>query len=279
VLPSDNAVLQLLAEHLHGRYQVDREIARGGMANVYLARAPEREDAVAIKVMNPRVAAALGPERFRREIAVARRMEHPLIVPLWDWGEAGDLLYYVMPYVEGETLYERLRRERRLSIAESLRIARDVATALAYAHDHGVMHRDIKPENILLTRQGALVADFGLARAIGGEYTRLTRTGVVVGTVHYMSPEQLREDPDVDQRADVYSLGCILFEMLTGEPPYSATSLKELVTRCLRWPIPSARQLREEVPEAIDLAITRALAKSAQQRFAGMRELIAALGG
>lgn len=270
--------LEALAETLGGRYSIERELARGGMATVYLARDAGDRRPVAIKVMHPALAAELGHERFLREIAIAASMAHPLIVPLVESGVADGALYYIMPYVEGETLHDRLQREKQLPLGDALRIARDVAAALGYAHARGVLHRDVKPENILLAGERALVADFGLARAIGAaDYTKLTRTGVIVGTIYYMSPEQVREDPNLDQRADVYSLGCILYEMLTGGPPYVGVSLTEVVTRILRAPIPSVRRLRGDVPPSVDEAIARALAKSAADRFASTQEFAAAL--
>jgi len=267
-----------LAAALAGRYVIERELGRGGMASVYQARAPGRAEPVAIKVMNPNVADALDSKRFIREMGVAASLDHPLIVPLIDSGRAGDVLFYVMPCVSGESLYERLQRERRLPVPEALGIARDVATALGYAHERGVLHRDVKPENILLARGRALIADFGLARAIGAaDYTKLTATGVIVGTVYYMSPEQLREEPDLDQRTDIYSLGCILYEMLSGEPPFSGRTLTDVANRILRGPIPAVRRLRPEVPVAVDEAIGRALAKARADRFTAMSEMLAAL--
>jgi len=267
-----------LAAALAGRYVIERELGRGGMASVYQARAPGRAEPVAIKLMNPNVADALDSKRFIREMGVAASLDHPLIVPLIDSGRAGDVLFYVMPCVSGESLYERLQRERRLPVPEALGIARDVATALGYAHERGVLHRDVKPENILLARGRALIADFGLARAIGAaDYTKLTATGVIVGTVYYMSPEQLREEPDLDQRTDIYSLGCILYEMLSGEPPFSGRTLTDVANRILRGPIPAVRRLRPEVPVAVDEAIGRALAKARADRFTAMSEMLAAL--
>ncbi len=275
---SATAARERLAEALSDRYALEREIARGGMATVYLARDLQQQQPVAIKVMHPRLATALGAERFLREIAVARSMAHPFIVPLTDSGNAGGVLYYIMPYVAGESLHERLDREKRLVLDDALQIVRDVADALGYAHARGVLHRDVKPENILLAGGHALVADFGLARAIGAaDYQKLTETGVIVGTIYYMSPEQLREDRDLDQRADIYSLGCILYEMLTGGPPYTGPSLKEVAFRILRAPIPSVQRLRPEMPPAVDQAISRALARSAAERFASMQEFAAAL--
>ena len=271
-------VREALTESLGGRYAIERELARGGMATVYLARDAGDSRRVAIKVMHPALAAELGQERFLREIEIAASMAHPLIVPLTESGTAAGALYYVMPYVEGETLHDRLQREKRLPLEDALTIAHDVASALGYAHGRGVLHRDVKPENILLAGGRALVADFGLARAIGAaDYTKLTKTGIIVGTVFYMSPEQVREDRDLDQRADVYSLGCILYEMLTGGPPYVGLSLTEVIMRILRAPIPSVQPLRGDVPASVDAAIARALAKSAAERFATMEEFAAAL--
>ena len=267
-----------LAEALAGRYAIERELGRGGMASVYQARAPGRAEPVAIKVMNPNVADALDSKRFIREMVIAASLDHPLIVPLIDSGRAGGVLYYVMPCVSGESLYERLQRERRLPVPEALAIARDVATALGYAHERGVLHRDVKPENILLARGRALIADFGLARAIGAaDYTKLTATGVIVGTVYYMSPEQLREEPDLDQGTDIYSLGCMLYEMLSGELPFTGRTLTDVANRILRGPIPAVRRLRPEVPGAVDEAIGRALAKARADRFRAMSEMLAAL--
>jgi serine/threonine-protein kinase len=267
-----------LGEALAGRYVIEGELGRGGMATVFQARAEGRDRSVAIKVMNPNLADALDGKRFVREMAVAASLDHPLIVPLIDSGRAGNVLYYVMPRVDGESLYLRLQRERRLPPPVAIGIARDVASALAYAHGRGVMHRDVKPENILLAGGRALIADFGLARAIGAaDYTRLTATGVIVGTVYYMSPEQLREEPDLDQRTDVYSLGCMLYEMLSGEPPYTGRTLSDVASRILRGPVPSVRRLRPEVPDAVDETIARALAKARAERIATMAELLATL--
>ncbi len=271
-------VRELLAKALSDRYSLERELGRGGMATVYLARDVRHRRLVAVKVMHPSLAGALDSERFLREIEIAASLSHPLIVPLYDSGNADGVLYYIMPYVEGESLYARLRRERRLSPEDALQITQDVADALGYAHGRGVLHRDVKPENILLAGGHALIADFGLARALAtADYRKLTETGIIVGTAYYMSPEQLREDRDLDQRADIYSLGCILYEMLTGGPPYTGRSLKELATRILRAPIPSVRRLHPDVPLAVDQAVSRALAKSAAERFATMQEFAAAL--
>jgi serine/threonine-protein kinase len=232
------AVSELLAEALSDRYSLERELARGGMATVYLAHRVHDRGPVAIKVMHPALAADLGAKRFLREVEIAASMTHPLIVPLHESGAADGVLYYVMPYIEGESLHDRLQREKRIPLEDALQITHDVAAALGYAHGRGVLHRDVKPENILLAAGRALVADFGLARAIGAvDSQKLTKTGVIMGTIYYMSPEQLREDRNLDQRTDIYSLGCILYEMLTGTA-YTGPSLKELVVRILRAPIP-----------------------------------------
>ncbi|MGH7517829.1 MAG: serine/threonine-protein kinase [Gemmatimonadales bacterium] len=275
---SVTAVRELLAEALSDRYSLERELGRGSMATVFLARDVRHRRPVAVKVMHPSLAGALDSERFLREIEIAASLSHPLIVPLYDSGNARGFLYYIMPYVEGESLYGRLRRERRLSLEDALQITHDVAQALGYAHSRGVLHRDVKPENILLAGGHALIADFGLARALAtADHRKLTETGVIVGTPFYMSPEQLREDSDLDQRADIYGLGCILYEMLTGGPPYTGRSLKELATRILRAPVPSVQRLQADVPAAVDQAISKALAKSAAERFGTMQEFAAAL--
>jgi serine/threonine protein kinase len=271
-----------LAQAVAGRYALDRELGRGGMATVYLARDLRDERTVALKALH-QLCSASTAERFRREMEIAASLKHPGIVPLLDSGSSEGMLYYVMPFVEGESLYARLERDRRVSVPDALEITRDVAEAVAYAHGQGFLHRDLKPENILLTRAGnarvhAVVADFGLARAIEStEHTRLTETGAVVGTIWYMSPEQLREERDLDVRTDVYSLGCVLYEMLTGGPPFTGRSTTDLVMRILRAPPPSARQVSPEVPAAVDAAIARALAKAAKDRFESMPAFAAAL--
>lgn len=271
-------VREALTDALRGRYVLERELARGGMATVWLAREAGQGALVAIKVMDPTLADALGGERFRREIRVAKTMSHPLIVPLTDSGTVGEMMYYIMPYVEGESLHARLQRDRRLPLATALQVTRDVASALGYAHSRGVLHRDVKPENILLAGGRALVADFGLARAIGAaDSQRLTATGVVVGSAYYLSPEQIREDRHLDQRVDVYGLGCVLHEMLTGAPPYVGRTLTEIVIRVLQAPIPSVRRVDPSVPESVDAAIARALAKVATERFSTMEEFVDAL--
>src|SRR2546426_416566 len=241
---------------LRSRYTLEREIGRGGMATVWLARDLKHERAVAIKVLRPDVASTLTAERFLREIAIAARLTHPHIAPVFDSGKADGFLYYVMPYVHGESLRQRLQRERQLPLPEALGIAREVADALDYAHRHGVVHRDIKPENILLEEGHAVVADFGVARAIAaaapGE--SLTDAGLAIGTVHYMSPEQAAGERDIDGRADTYALGCVLYEMITGVPPFQGDTAEGVLRRKL---IESPRPLsdyRAEVPDTIEAA-------------------------
>ena len=258
-----------LAGALQDRFRLERELGRGGMATVYLAEDLKHRRAVAIKVLRPELAAAVGAERFLREIGITARLDHPHILPLLDSGQAGEALYYVMPFVEGESLRDRLARDRQLPLEDALRIVREVADALAHAHSRGIVHRDIKPDNILLAGGHARVADFGIARAIdaaGGE--KLTETGLAVGTVAYMSPEQSVGDAELDGRSDVYSLGCVLYEMLGGEPPFTGPTAQAIIAKRMLQPVPSLRVLREGVPASIEAAVTRSLARSPADRFA-----------
>ena len=257
-----------LVQALTGRYEIEREIAHGGMATVYRARDIRHERPVAIKVMRDEVAAVVGAERFLEEIRVTALLQHPHILPLFESGSVGGLLWYVMPFVEGETLRSRLARGGRLPIDEAISIAREIADALAHAHSHGIVHRDIKPENVLLQGGHAVVADFGIALALehaGGE--RLTRTGLTLGTPQYMAPEQAAGERALDARVDVYALGAVLYEMLAGVPPFAADS-REAILRMLREPPPALTILRPDVPPAVDAAVTRALAKRPGERFA-----------
>ncbi len=263
---------------LAGRYALQRELGRGGMATVYLADDLRHRRSVAIKVLRPELAATLGPDRFLREIEVTAQLHHPMILPLLDSGEASGTLYYVMPFVEGESLRERLNREQQLPLDEALRITKDVAEALGYAHSRGVVHRDIKPENILLESGHALVADFGIATALaaaGG--ARLTETGMMVGTPAYMSPEQGAGAKNVDGRSDIYSLGCVLYEMLAGEPPFRGPSAQAILARQSLDPVPRLRTVRDSVPEALEAAVLRALAKVPADRFATVQQFSQAL--
>ena len=263
-----SGLLPHLQAALRQHYTIERELGHGGMAFVYLARDHKHDRHVAIKVLRPDLAAALGPERFLREIQIAARLAHPHILPVHDSGQAGELLYYVMPYVEGESLRLRLSREHQLPLDDVLQIAREVADALSYAHSRDIVHRDIKPENILLAGRHALVADFGVARAITVAVSdRLTGSGFAVGTPAYMSPEQAANEA-VDGRTDIYSLGCVLYEMLAGDPPFPGSSGR--VT-------PQLRTVRQAVPKQLERAVHRAIAKQAADRFATAGEFLAAL--
>ena len=267
-----------LRDALSGRYRIERELGRGGMATVFLAEDLKHHRRVAIKVFDPEVAAAIGSERFQREIEIVARLTHPHILPLHDSGVAEGFLFYVMPYVEGESLRDRLTREKQLPLEDALCIAREVADALDYAHRHRVVHRDIKPENILLEEGHAVVADFGIARAVAaaGE-EKLTATGLVVGTPAYMSPEQAAGSRDVAGRSDLYSLGCVLYEMLAGQPPFIGPTLESLVHQHLNLEPRPVSALRSSVPQAVDRALARALAKTPADRFVTVAEFAAAL--
>jgi serine/threonine-protein kinase len=254
---------------LGGRYRLEREVGRGGMAIVYLARDLKLDRDVAVKVLLGELAFAMGPERFRREINVVSRLSHPHILPIDDYGELDGHLYYVMPFISGETLHKRLERERQLPLSEAVRIAAEVASALDYAHRQGIVHRDIKPENILLQNGEALVADFGIARAITeGGGAKLTSTGVTLGTPAYMSPEQASADPGLDGRSDIYSLGCVLYEMLAGQPPFSGPTAQAIIARHQLDEAPSLSIVRGTIPEEIEDLVMQALAKLPADRFA-----------
>ena len=266
-----------LATAVAERYTIESELGRGGMATVYRAWDRKHERPVAVKVLRRDIAAVLGPERFLREIRLAAALQHPHILPLHDSGAANDYLYYVMPYVEGESLRQRLERERQLPVEEALRVAVEVADALSHAHSRGIVHRDIKPENILLAAGHAVVADFGIARAIdvaGGD--KLTQTGITLGTPAYMSPEQAAGDPQTDGRSDLYSLGCVLYEMLAGAPPFTGHSAQAILVKHLTEPAPRLTPLRD-VAVSLEQVIRRCLAKAAADRFTTAAELRQAL--
>jgi len=266
-----------LAAALHDRYRLERELGRGGMATVYLARDLKHARPVAVKVLRPELAAILGAERFLREIRLTASLQHPHILPLIDSGEAAGQLFYVMPYVEGESLRQRLQHEVQLPLADALRLTTEIGEALDYAHQQGVIHRDIKPENILLSRGHALVADFGIALAVnqaGGE--RLTETGLSLGTPAYISPEQAVAESQVDGRSDQYSLACVLFEMLAGEPPFTGPTAQAIIAKRFSEPVPHLRTVRD-VPAPLEQVVTRALARNPADRFATVNELVQAL--
>ena len=271
-------LLARLRAALAGRYTIEDELGRGGMATVYLGRDLKHHRAVAIKVLQPELAAVLGPDRFVREIEIAAGFTHPHILPLHDSGEADGFLYYVMPYVEGESLRDRLNREKQLPVDDATQIAREVASALAYAHSHDVVHRDIKPENIMLVSGQAVVSDFGIARGIskaGGE--KLTATGVSVGTPIYMSPEQAAGGGQLDGRSDIYSLGCVLYEMLAGQPPFTGPTAESVLHQHLVADPPDITAIRGAVPAPVEAVIRRALAKAPADRFATAAQCAEAL--
>ena len=273
-------LLDQLAAALGDRYRVERELGHGGMAVVFLAEDLKHRRPVAIKVLKPELSAAVGSERFLREIEIAATLQHPHILPLFDSGQvpAGPFLYYAMPFVEGESLRQLLAREQQLPIATALQITREVGSALQYAHEHGVIHRDIKPENIMMSGGVAVVADFGIARALhaaGPE--QLTMSGIAIGTPQYMSPEQAGGSTVVDGRSDQYSLACALYEMLIGQPPFTGPTTQAVIARHLAEPVPSLRVVRQTVPKAMETAILRAMAKLPADRFASIQQFLNAL--
>jgi serine/threonine-protein kinase len=282
---------QTLAAALGDRYVLEREIGAGGMATVYLARDLRHKRSVALKVIRPELGGPQGVERFLREIELAAGLQHPHILPVFDSGAVDDgkgspVPYFVMPYVEGETLRQRLEREGRLPVDAAVTLAGEVADALAYAHGHGVVHRDIKPENILLSGGHAIVADFGVAKALergsaavaDGASTRLTRAGMAMGTPHYMSPEQATGDDAVDARSDQYSLACVLYEMLAGEPPFAGPSPQTVIARSLSAPRPHVGRVRPDAPAELEQVLLRAMALEPGERYPDMSAMRAALG-
>jgi serine/threonine-protein kinase len=271
-------LLNRLQSALADRYRLDREIGAGGMATVYLAQDLRHGRAVALKVLRPELAAVIGAERFLAEIRLTANLQHPHILPLFDSGEADSYLFYVMPFVEGETLRDRLNHEKQLPVPDCLRIGSEVASALDYAHRHGVVHRDIKPENILIHDGQAMVADFGIALAASkASGSRMTETGMSLGTPNYMSPEQAMGEREITARSDVYALGAVLYEMLTGEPPFTGTTAQAVVARVLtETPRPLVTQ-RHTIPRNLEAAVLTALEKLPADRFATAAEFAEAL--
>src|SRR5262245_4279990 len=265
---------------LADRYRIERELGQGGMATVYLAEDVRHRRRVALKVLHPKLSAVLGPDRFLKEIELTASLQHPHILPLFDTGTAEGLLYYVMPFVEGETLRSRLSLEHWLPIAEAVRITSDVADALEYAHKRAVIHRDIKPENILLHEGRPQVADFGIALAVqqaGG--SRMTQTGMSLGTPQYMAPEQAMGDKGVDARADIYALGAVAYEMLTGEPPFTGPTAQAIVAKVMTEAPRSISSQRRTVPAEVEAAVLTALEKLPADRFATAAQFAQALTG
>ncbi|MBA3646619.1 MAG: protein kinase [Gemmatimonadaceae bacterium] len=270
--------LETLQSALADRYQIEREIGSGGMATVYLAKDIRHKREVALKVLKPELGAVLGTERFLAEITVTANLQHPNLLPLFDSGEAGGLLFYVMPFVRGETLRAKIDRERQLAVDEAVRIAVAVASALHYAHEHGVIHRDLKPENILIQSGQPVIADFGIALAVsnaGG--ARVTQTGLSLGTPQYMSPEQATGDRVIDARSDIYSLGAVTYEMLSGEPPHSGASAQAVIAKLMTSEPQPLNTLRSTIPVNVACAVEKALAKLPADRFTSAKDFAEAL--
>jgi serine/threonine-protein kinase len=259
-----------LKSALAERYAIEREIGSGGMATVYLAKDQRHGRDVAVKVLKPELALAVGPDRFLREIQITAGLEHPHILTLIDSGNADGFLYYVMPFIQGETLRDRMNTEGQLPMEDALRISREVADALDFAHERGVVHRDIKPDNILISGGHAAVMDFGIARAAdvsdASGAQRMTETGLLLGTPAYMSPEQVAGDRELDGRSDIYSLACVLFEMLTGRPPFTGPTAQAVMTKRFVEPVPKIGKLRDQVPPSVEQAILKAMAPEPAER-------------
>src|SRR5512141_3143515 len=260
--------VERLRESLSQSYSIDRELGRGGMATVFLAQDSKHDRVVAIKVLHPDLAASLGPDRFLREIKLAARLNHPHILPLFDSGEANGLLYYVMPYVEGESLRERIDRDRQLPIQEAVKHTEAIASALDYAHRQGIVHRDIKPENVMLYENMAMVMDFGIAKAVSAAGTEtLTQTGMMVGTPAYVSPEQAAGETNLDGRSDQYSLACMLYEMIAGERPFSGGTPQSIMAKRFTETPQPLQSVRSSVPPSVDWAVSKAMSTEASSRF------------
>ena len=270
--------LARLSSALGDRYEIEREIGAGGMATVYLARDLKHDRQVALKVLRPELAATLGPDRFPREIRIVAKLQHPHVLPLHDSGESGGFLYYVMPYVEGESLRQRLAREGQMPVHDAVRILREVVDALAYAHSHGVLHRDIKPDNVMLSGRHALVTDFGVAKAVSmAGVEKLTTVGVAVGTPTYMSPEQATGEAHIDHRSDIYAVGILGYELLVGEPPFVASTAQGVLSaQVLDRPVP-VNERRPAVPQALSDLLMRCLEKNPADRWQSAEDVLHAL--
>ncbi len=271
-------MLPLVQRAFEGQYQVEREIGKGGNARIYLALDGQGRK-VALKVLHPELLVSVAADRFLREIRLCSQLEHPHIARLLDSGERDWIVYYVMTYVEGPTLREHIARSGRLSIGDTVRLADNLLEALDHAHGHGIVHRDVKPENVVLAAEGAVLLDFGIARAVAASGSdRLTRSGIAVGTSTYMSPEQITALKEIDHRSDVYSLGCVLFECLAGQPPFIHRNEAVVLQLHLTQPAPDLRTLRSDTPKELAEGIARALAKAPEDRWqsaAAMREALA----
>ncbi len=274
-------MLALVRRAFEGHYQVDREIGKGGNARIYLARDPEGRE-VALKILHPELLVSVAADRFLREIKLAKQLDHPHIARLLDSGEREWLVYFVMTYVKGPTLREHLAQTSRLSVAETIRLAGDLLDALEHAHGHGIVHRDVKPDNVVLGAPGAILLDFGIARAVAASGSdRLTRSGIAVGTSTYMSPEQITALKEIDHRSDIYSLGAMLFECLAGQPPFTHRNEAVVLQQHLTQPAPDVRTFRPETPPELAGGIARALLKAPEDRWqsaAAMRDALAGAG-
>jgi eukaryotic-like serine/threonine-protein kinase len=270
-----NSIREQLERGLNGRYTLDCQLGEGGMAVVFLANDLRHDRQVALKVLKPEISAEVGADRFLREIKLAAKLTHPHILPVYDSGEADGLLFYVMPNMEGNSLRDRLDRERQLPLEIALRIAREVASALDYAHRQNVLHRDVKPENILFNESNVMLADFGIGKALSGGKS-ITQTGMFVGTPSYMSPEQAAGETNLDGRSDLYSLGCVLYEMLAGEPPFTGATPQIIISKRFVSPIPKVRSVRD-VPATVDETVTRSLARTPADRFLNASDFLEAL--
>jgi serine/threonine-protein kinase len=273
-------MLALVRQAFEGRYEVEREIGKGGNARIFLAREPGGQ-AVALKILHPELLVSVAADRFLREIKLASQLNHPHIAHLLDSGERDWLVYYVMSYVQGATLREMLSQRVRLTVPDTLRVADDLLDALEHAHSHGILHRDVKPENVVIGPQGAVLLDFGIARAVWASGSdRLTRSGIAVGTSTYMSPEQITALQEIDLRSDLYSLACVLFECLAGQPPFTHRNEAVVLQMHLTQPAPDLRSIRPEVPVELAQSLSRALAKTPEERWqtaTAMRDALAAV--
>jgi serine/threonine-protein kinase len=273
-------MLALVRQAFEGRYEVEREIGKGGNARIFLARESGGQ-AVALKILHPELLVSVAADRFLREIKLASQLNHPHIAHLLDSGERDWLVYYVMSYVQGATLREMLSQRTRLTVPDTLRVADDLLDALEHAHSHGILHRDVKPENVVIGPQGAVLLDFGIARAVWASGSdRLTRSGIAVGTSTYMSPEQITALQEIDLRSDLYSLACVLFECLAGQPPFTHRNEAVVLQMHLTQPPPDLRSIRPEVPAELSQSLARALAKTPEERWqtaTAMRDALAAV--
>jgi TolB-like protein len=272
------ATIEQVRQAFAQSYAVEREVGQGGMATVYLARDLKHARPVALKVLRPELAAAMGGDRFPREIQIVAQLAHPHVLPLHDSGELGGFLFYVMPFVEGESLRQKLTREKRLPLRETVRILREVTDALAYAHERGIIHRDIKPDNVMLSGRHAVVTDFGVAKAVSAAGAdKLTTVGLALGTPAYMSPEQAMGETDLDHRSDIYAVGAMAYEMLTGEPPFARATAQAILSAHVLEAPPDILALRDDVPPALADLIARCLAKDRTARWQSAEEMLPVL--